>query len=312
MLQHALWHRDLLLGPDVHFSVWGMTGTLAVEDSSFLPEAERRLWHWIDLIDASCNRFRSDSEITRVNQHAGESIVVSGTFERALEAALRASQATDGLCDPTVLPALLALGYDRDFDELGDDVARAAPVLPRGVETIHLDTATHTLVLDPGTRLDLGASAKALAVDEVVHELEAFGGVVVEIGGDVAVAGQGPSGPWAIGVSDTLEVRADAPRVILASGGIATSSLTTRTWRAGGERVNHIIDPRTGSFAVGPYATASVAASSCVIANAFATAALLWGEDAGYHLAQAGWSGRLVRHDTTVEFVGGWPEEVRA
>ncbi|HVB19129.1 MAG TPA: FAD:protein FMN transferase [Acidimicrobiales bacterium] len=296
----------------MRFSVWGMTGTLAVQDEAFLPEAERRLWHWIDLVDASCNRFRSDSEITRVNQHAGESIVVSGTFERALEAALQASRATEGLCDPTVLPALLALGYDRDFDELRErDVRRQAPVLPRGVGAVHLDTRSHTLVLEPGTQLDLGASAKALCADEIANELEAFGGVVVEIGGDVAVRGAGPQGPWAIGISDTLTVRANAPAITLNYGGVATSSLTTRTWRAGGERVNHIVDPRTGSFAVGPYASATVSASSCVIANAFATAALLWGEDAGYYLAQAGWSARLVRHDDTVEFAGGWPEEAR-
>jgi thiamine biosynthesis lipoprotein len=52
-----------------------------------------------------------------------------------------------------------------------------------------------------------------------------------------------------------------------------------------------------------------VSAASCVVANAFATAALLWGEEASYHIAQAGWSARLVRLDGRVEFVGGWPEE---
>jgi thiamine biosynthesis lipoprotein ApbE len=57
------------------------------------------------------------------------------------------------------------------------------------------------------------------------------------------------------------------------------------------------------------YVTATVSAPSCLAANAFATAALLWGEDAGYHIGQAGWSGRLVRRDGSVDFVGGWPEE---
>lgn len=296
----------------MNFSVWGMTGTLAVQDETALHEAEQKLWRAIDLVDASCNRFRSDSEISRVNQHHGEEVVVSATFALVLGAALRASAATDGLCDPTVLPALLALGYDRDFDELRHlDVARAEPVVPRGREAVHLDEANNTLVLEPGTQLDLGASAKAFVVDHVANDLEHLGGALVEIGGDVAVRGEGPDGPWTIGISDVLEVRVDAPRISLAYGGVATSSLSTRTWRAGGERVNHIIDPRTGSFAKGPFATASVTAQSCLTANAYATAALLWGEDAGYYIAQAGWSGRLVRHDGTVEFVGGWPEEAR-
>lgn len=296
----------------MNFSVWGMTGTLAVQDETALPEAERVLWRAVDLVDASCNRFRSDSEISRVNQHHGEEVVVSTTFALVLGAALRASAATDGLCDPTVLPALLALGYDRDYDELRHlDVARADVVVPHGRAAVHLDDVKHTLVLEPGTQLDLGASAKAFVVDHVASDLERLGGAVVEIGGDVAVRGEGPDGPWVIGISDVLEVRADAPRISLAYGGVATSSLSTRTWRAGGELVNHIIDPRTGSFAAGPFATASVTAQNCVTANAYATAALLWGEDAGYYIAQAGWSGRLVRHDGTVEFVGGWPEEAR-
>jgi thiamine biosynthesis lipoprotein len=99
------------------------------------------------------------------------------------------------------------------------------------------------------------------------------------------------------------------PKVCLEHGGIATSSTTTRTWRIGNQLANHIVDPRTGSFATGTYAVATVSAESCLTANAFATAALLWGEDAGYHIAQAGWSARLVRRDGIVEFVGGWPPE---
>ncbi|MDE3107250.1 MAG: FAD:protein FMN transferase [Acidobacteriota bacterium] len=296
----------------MHFSIWGMSGTLETQDANALQPAMTRLWRWIDDVDAACNRFRSDSEITRVNENAGQRVAISPTFELALRAALEASEMTDGLCDPTVLPALLAMGYDRDYDEIRDlELQGAAPVVPRGASAIHLDLNDHSVLLEPGTQLDFGASAKALVVDQVATELAAWGGAVVEIGGDVAVRGEGPDGPWAIGVSDSLEVSANAPTITLRHGGVATSSLTTRTWLVNGERVNHVIDPRTGSFAKGPYATASVTAASCVSANAFATAALLWGEDAAYHIAQSGWSGRLVRHDGTVEFVGGWPQEAR-
>jgi hypothetical protein len=45
------------------------------------------------------------------------------------------------------------------------------------------------------------------------------------------------------------------------------------------------------------------------LANAFATAALLWNEDASYHIAQAGWSARLVQRNGSLEFVGGWPQD---
>jgi len=295
----------------MQFEIWGLTGSLATEHEDQMDEATSRLWHWLDAVDASCNRFNEDSELSRLNDSDGATASISPVFEKALVAALRAADVTGGLVDPTVLPALIALGYDRDFDELADGVSvpehNAVPSM--GVSAIHLDVSEHTVALDPPCRLDLGASAKALVVDLVADDVAATGGVVVELGGDVAVRGQGPDGPWAVAVSDTLRVTGHEPRIALAHGGVATSSTGTRTWRVGERTVNHIIDPRTGHCARGLYTTATVTASDCVNANAFATAALLWNEDAGYHIAQAGWSARLVRRDGSREYVGGWPDD---
>ena len=294
----------------MNFETWGLTGSLFTQNDETLPFAEQRLWHWINAVDDACNRFRPDSEISNLNRVHGEPVAISETLELALDAALRASEATGGLCDPTVLPALLALGYDRDYDELATrSIVAKEPVPSPGVDAIDLDRQAHAVTLRPGCQLDLGASAKALVADLVADELAFYGGVLVEIGGDVAVRGRGPTGPWVIGISPSLQLTAREPRIIVTDSGVATSSSTTRTWRVGGRVVNHIIDPRTGTFAHGAYACATVSAVDCVTANAFATAALLWGEDAAYYISQAGWSGRLVRHDDTVEFVGRWPRE---
>jgi thiamine biosynthesis lipoprotein len=298
----------------MNFEIWGLTGSLSTEREDQMADATERLWARLESFDVACNRFRDDSELSRLNARPGEEVAISETLELALTAALRAAEVTGGLCDPTVLSSLLALGYDRDFDELvkGVDVPATTPVAPLGPSAIHLDVEHHTVVIDAPCQLDLGASAKALVVDLVAADVATSGGVVVELGGDVAVRGNGPQGPWAIGVSDTLTITGREPRISLRHGGVATSSTTSRTWRLGDRVVNHIIDPRTGSFADGPYATASVTASDCVLANAFATAALLWNEEAAYHIAQAGWSARLVRTNGTVEFVGGWPEDTEA
>ncbi|HVA52836.1 MAG TPA: FAD:protein FMN transferase [Acidimicrobiales bacterium] len=295
----------------MNFQIWGLSGTLVTEHERQLNFAQERLRHWLNEFDHACNRFKEDSEISRVNARAGETVAIGATLELALSAALVAREATQGLCDPSVLPALLALGYDVDYDELKgrDDISLADPVKGTGASAFDLDRREHTVTLASGCQLDLGASAKALVADLVANDVMATGGVVVEVGGDVAVRGRGPQGLWAIGLSDSLERNGREPRVAIGDGGIATSSTSTRTWRASGQLVNHIVDPRTGSFAAGPYATATVSASSCVLANAFATASLLWGEDAAYHVAQAGWSGRFVRHDGDVEFVGGWPPD---
>ena len=298
----------------VAFQVWGLSGTLATQYPEQMRFAEKRLWERITEFDVACNRFRSDSELTRLNERAGQTVMISPTLEHILQNALWARDATEGLCDPSVLPALLALGYDVDYDELRSrrDVQRQPSVPATGASSVVLDLNEHTATLSSDCRLDLGASAKALVADLVADDVASTGGVLVEVGGDVAVRGPGPEGLWAIGISDSLHVTGCEPRVGIDRGGVATSSTTTRTWRAGGRVMNHVIDPRTGECANGPYTSATVSANSCVTANAFATAALLWGEDAAYHVAQAGWSARLVRRDGAVEYVGGWPaDEVR-
>jgi thiamine biosynthesis lipoprotein len=293
------------------FETWGLTGVLALENPHHEDAAMERLQYWIKQFDDSCNRFRGDSEISMLNQANGKSVRVSATFERALRSALYSSELTNGLCDPTILGALVNLGYDQDFDAMAGhtsavrDEAKPSP----GVRVIHFDPESHTVRLDQGAQLDLGASAKALVADIVADECASFGGALVEIGGDVAVRGQGSAGPWVIGISDSLDIEGNEPRIAFSNGGVATSSTNVRQWRAGERVVNHIVDPRTGDCALGMYATASVAAKDCVTANAFATASLLWDEEAGYHIAQAGWSGRLVRHDGDVDVVGGWPQE---
>ena len=294
------------------FEIWGLSGSLTTEHEGQMENATQRLWYWLDALDAACNRFRVDSELSRLNEGHGARTAMSTALELALTAALRAADATDELVDPTVLPALLALGYDRDFDELahGDSILEHVALPAMGTSAIHLDLEEHTVTLDPPCQLDLGASAKALAADLIADDVADSGGVVVEIGGDVAVRGEGPEGVWAIAISDTLLLDGHEPRVAFRHGGIATSSTNSRTWRVGERMVNHIIDPRTGHCARGLYTTATVSASDCVLANAFATAALLWNEDAVYHIAQAGWSARLVRRDGSLDYVGGWPEDV--
>jgi thiamine biosynthesis lipoprotein len=71
--------------------------------------------------------------------------------------------------------------------------------------------------------------------------------------------------------------------------------------------LHHIVDPRTGLPAGGPWRTASVAAATCADANAAATAAIVARERAEAWLVAAGVPARLVGHDGEVRYLGGWP-----
>jgi thiamine biosynthesis lipoprotein len=129
--------------------------------------------------------------------------------------------------------------------------------------------------------------------------------VLVSLGGDVAVAGQAPAGGWPIRI-DT-----DGPTVALSAGGLASSSTTVRTWRAGALRLHHIVDPRTGRPAETSWRTVSVAAASCVDANTASTAAVVLGDHAPEWLAARELPARLAPSGARAVCVAGWPEDPR-
>ena len=122
-----------------------------------------------------------------------------------------------------------------------------------------------------------------------------------------AVRGQ-PDEGWPIRVThDHRRPAARAQVVAVREGGLATSSTTVRRWRAGSAELHHIVDPLTGAPAFEHWRTVSVAAASCVDANAAATAAILKGAAATRWLDELGLAARLVAADGSVTVTGGWP-----
>jgi thiamine biosynthesis lipoprotein len=159
--------------------------------------------------------------------------------------------------------------------------------------------------------LDLGATAKALIADRAAAAaaLVSGAGVLVSIGGDIAVSGKAPSGGWTVGIADDHTTPFDEVvcRIALATGGVASSGIRVRHWTTRAGELHHILDPRTGRPAPGPWATASVAAASCVDANTASTAAIVLGDAAPAWLADRRLPARLSRIDGEVVAVGGWP-----
>jgi thiamine biosynthesis lipoprotein len=95
--------------------------------------------------------------------------------------------------------------------------------------------------------------------------------------------------------------------VAISSGGLATSSVTVRRWRAGVVELHHIVDPRTGAPAPDVWRTVTVAADTCVAANVAATAAVVLGASAPSWLEARRLSARLVARDGATALTAGWP-----
>jgi thiamine biosynthesis lipoprotein len=297
------------------FEAIGVTNQVIVLDAGALPRARELAAAEVVALDRACSRFRDDSELARLGSRAGRPVAVSPLLAEALAAALDAAADTEGLVDPTVGASMRALGYDRDFAVL----VRARPrprfelVPASGWRSVRLDRARRLVSVRAGTELDLGATAKAFAADRIARAVadEVGGPALVNLGGDVAVRGAPPEG-WPVRVTDRHRDATGAGQTVAVRvGGLATSSTTVRRWRAGRVELHHVLDPRTGAPAPERWRTVSVAAGSCLSANAAATAAIVLGDAAPGWLAERGLAARLVARDGTVVTTGGWPKDER-
>jgi thiamine biosynthesis lipoprotein ApbE len=270
-------------------------------------------------IDQAASRFREDSELTRLNASADRVVRVSPLLATAIREALRGAALTDGAVDPTVGQAMRVTGYDADFASVarrGEGIRLVANRIP-GWRAIQFSAATRTVVVPRGVELDLGATAKALASDLAVaaaSEVVGGAGVLVSLGGDIAVAGEAPPGGWAIQASeDSATPLSDSEETVtITSGGLATSGTTVRRWLRGDSVLHHIIDPATGLPVDSCWRTATVAAGSCVDANIASTAAIVMGELAPAWLVAHGMAARLVSVEGSVRRLAGWPEPARS
>jgi thiamine biosynthesis lipoprotein len=303
------------LPESVSFPVFGGLAVVAVADAAALEPARARVDQVLAEFDLACSRFRPDSELCALNAAAGEWVTVSPVLLEAIQAAVSAAQLTDGDVDPTIGQALIALGYDRDFEALRAQgpVARPSIAAVPGWRTLQMDEVASRIRLPRGVVLDLGATAKALCADRAARAAAGAAGcgVLVSLGGDLAIAGPSPPDGWRVRVTDDHRSDFSAPGqwIVLRSGGLATSSTAVRRWPTQDGVMHHLVDPSSGRSAGGPWRTVSVTAASCLEANIASTATIIRGEPAAQWLESLGLPSRLVDVQGTVHHLAGWPAQ---
>jgi FAD:protein FMN transferase len=297
------------------FQALGTTAQVSVAEPVALDDAVAVVEAELAAIDLACSRFRDDSELSALNRSAGRPFEAGPFLLEALEVAMHAAAVTDGDVDPTIGRSINGLGWDCDFSVLVSrrEQDRFEIVPAAGWRAIRIDRERSLVRVPAGVEIDLGATAKALAADRSADSasLATGSGVLVNLGGDLAVAGPPPDEGWSILVTDDHRSSpdADGQTIAIRGGGLATSSTTVRRWRAGGTEHHHILDPRSGLPADEVWRPVSVAAATCVDANTASTAAIVRGREALSWLRLAGLPARLVGADDSVAYTGDWPEE---
>src|SRR6266446_3547671 len=176
--------------------------------------------------EQTLSRFLPESELSRLNSHAGEVVVVSDLLFGVLSRAIAAAQATRGVYDPTLLGQLVRLGYDRSFDTLPASLPASSFHVEAGGgwRGIQLNNSNRLVRLPAGVGLDFGGIAKGMAVDAALVRLQSKGidTALVNAGGDLAVMGLPPAEEqWQIAVpgKDTFW------SIPLRQGAMATSGI---------------------------------------------------------------------------------------
>jgi thiamine biosynthesis lipoprotein len=297
--------------PTAAWNDWSCFVRVVVEDDSAVDAAAAQVRSLMASVSRAASRFEAESEINWANVNAGRPVAISRLMCDLVSAALDVARMTAGAVDPTIGADLLAIGYDRDISLVAclDHPTPKRRTAQRsgsdGWRLVRLDRRAGLLTMPIGRRLDLGATAKAATADWAAEQLyQRFGcGALVEIGGDLAVAG--PRRDWQITVAERLGAPSD--RVALRAGGMATSTTKVRHWSLDGVAMHHIIDPATGRPARGPWQTVTVAADSALTANACSTGAIVMGTDGEEFLRRQAVAARLVDRDGITSVIGGWP-----
>ncbi len=238
---------------------------------------------WFEAWEQQLSRFRTESDLSRLNTADGHTVVVPPALWEVLGVALEAARQSDGLVQPAILAALETAGYDRSFDELAREGNSVAGQRHAGDwQTITLARRTCAVTLPSGLRLDLGGVAKGWAADQAARRLAEAGPALVDAGGDIAVSGpMADRSPWPIAIANPLAPEQSIGLLLLDQGAVATSGRDYRRWMRGGVEQHHIIDPRTGRPAQTDVLSATIVAPDGPSAEMAAKVALILGSRAG-------------------------------
>jgi thiamine biosynthesis lipoprotein len=312
---------------DLSFKAMGTQINLRIEGAP--PTQTQRLLasgkKFIEDFDSALSRFKPDSELSRVNADPADEVELSWLMSRFVNAAVWAADASSGLVDPTLTPALVRAGYAESRVgatpanlklALEEAPARrpANPDPSRNWRAIELDRPNKLLRRPAGLTLDSGGTGKGLAADLLVRNwsltLDRRASCFVDCGGDLAF---GPSGNRAgyVNVEDPFR---DRYLPLTAVGGaVATTSIRNRIWRGeDGAPAHHLIDPSTGCPAWTGVAAVTALAPSALIAETLAKVAFLRGAEGARDVLASGDGGLIVLDDGGIEYVASELQAIAA
>lgn len=243
--------------------------------------------------NAVFSTYEPASELSQLNmRQSGQWQPVSAHLMGVLSAAASLFELSDGAFDPTVGALVNLWGFGPDGEQIAPDASTLAEIKSQtGFGVLQLDPGVPAVRSTGRRTVDLSAIAKGRAVDELAVLLAQLDCVaaLVDIGGEIRVFGQSPAArPWRLAIEQPGELREGAtalPVLALTGGAVATSGDYRNYRELGGERVSHLIDPRTARPVTHGLASVTVWHPEAMWADGYATAINVLGPEQGQALA---------------------------
>ncbi len=293
-----------------------MGSELAVVACSADPNAHAAIQEALaaaEALDAVLSDWRDDSELSHVNgAAAGGPIAVSAPLFDFLSQSRELWQQSGGAFDPAIGELVRAWGFRGGTPTRPARELLTTLVADGGFGGVALDAARRTVAFTrPRVRLDPGAIGKGLAVDAVTERLRARGlaNALVDFGSSQRAIGPGEEGDgWPVAIRDPADAARALEVVLLRDASLSTSGGYEKFVVIDGEKLPHLLDPRTGEPARGS-ASATVLAPTAARSDALATALYVLGADAGAAMIAAlpATGGLHVSADGTTVRCGCWP-----
>ena len=262
--------------------VWHTTYNITYESSRDLGDSIIAVTGGIDM---SASMFNPRSVLSRINSNSSN--CADSMVAKLLQRSQEINRETGGAFDPTIAPLMRLWKTQDTVATLPDEAAIDSVMQFVGMDNVRLANGNQVIKSDSRLQLDFNAIAKGLGCDEVGRMLKRNGvtNYLVEIGGEITALGVNERGlPWHVSIDLPIEsndtvVHSSALVLQLDKGGIATSGNYRNYKIVDGRKVAHIIDPRTGHTAISNLLSATVIATDCMNADAYATALMVMGLD---------------------------------
>lgn len=245
-------------------------------------DLHREILQRLQLVDQTFSTFNDESIISKINRN--EPVKLNQMFIEVFDLAKTVSKDTHGAFDITVAPLVNVWGFGF---KSGTPPTKAVIDSLRqltGYEKVKLIGST-VRKQDPRIMLDCSAIAKGYGSDVVAQYLRSrdVENFMIEIGGEIVVQGNSDKRlPWKIGVTkptdDSTQVNNELQTVLNVSNtAMATSGNYRRFYYKNGKKYAHTIDPKTGYPVQHNILSATVLASTCAKADAYATSFMVLG-----------------------------------